>query len=217
MVQRRRCRRVTSHGRGRANTSHTRRGRRDVRRIRRQPRRSASPDRALRGVLAILVLQHLSHPATFIAEIRRCLRPGGHLLITAPVRDDRVDKAVRTHSATTADYCTSASAGPTPAPRVLLLVAGRDVASSPKTANSSSTSPSILPRTTNPINRPKSVQDMSRDNRPGCPRHMTFIDLNLRHSGYELPDQHSQSWALDGIRPGSRPSGSSVVRTRRCP
>jgi SAM-dependent methyltransferase len=29
----------------------------------------------------------LPHPAAFIAEIRRCLRPGGHLLITAPARD----------------------------------------------------------------------------------------------------------------------------------
>jgi SAM-dependent methyltransferase len=43
-------------------------------------------DASLGGVLAILVLQHLRHPATFIAEIRRCLRPGGHLLITAPAR-----------------------------------------------------------------------------------------------------------------------------------
>ena len=44
-------------------------------------------DASLGGVLAILVLQHLSDPTAFIAEIRRCLRPGGHLLITAPVRD----------------------------------------------------------------------------------------------------------------------------------
>jgi ubiquinone/menaquinone biosynthesis C-methylase UbiE len=44
-------------------------------------------DASLRGVLASLVLQHLPHPAAFIAEIRRCLRPGGHLLITAPTRD----------------------------------------------------------------------------------------------------------------------------------
>jgi SAM-dependent methyltransferase len=44
-------------------------------------------DASLGGVLAILVVQHLPHPATFIAEIRRCLRPGGHLLITAPARD----------------------------------------------------------------------------------------------------------------------------------
>src|SRR5918992_283585 len=44
-------------------------------------------DASLGGVLAILVLQHLPHPAAFIAEIRRCLQPGGHLLITAPVRD----------------------------------------------------------------------------------------------------------------------------------
>ena len=43
---------------------------------------------SLGGVLAILVLQHLPHPGAFIAEIRRCLRPGGHLLITAPARDD---------------------------------------------------------------------------------------------------------------------------------
>jgi SAM-dependent methyltransferase len=42
---------------------------------------------SLGGVLAILVVQHLPHPAAFIAEIRRCLRPGGHLLITAPARD----------------------------------------------------------------------------------------------------------------------------------
>ena len=44
-------------------------------------------DASLRGVLAILVLQHLPDPAAFTAEIRRCLRPGGHLLITAPSRD----------------------------------------------------------------------------------------------------------------------------------
>ena len=44
-------------------------------------------DASLGGVLAVLVVQHLPHPETFIAEIRRCLRPGGHLLITAPVRD----------------------------------------------------------------------------------------------------------------------------------
>jgi len=37
-------------------------------------------DASLGGVLAILVLQHLPHPAAFIAEIRRCLRPGGYLL-----------------------------------------------------------------------------------------------------------------------------------------
>ena len=43
-------------------------------------------DASLAGVLAILVLQHLPHPEAFLAEIRRCLRPGGHLLITAPTR-----------------------------------------------------------------------------------------------------------------------------------
>jgi len=43
-------------------------------------------DASLGGVLAILVLQHLSQPVAFIAEIRRCLRPGGHLLIIAPAR-----------------------------------------------------------------------------------------------------------------------------------
>jgi SAM-dependent methyltransferase len=44
-------------------------------------------DASLEGVLAILVLQHLPHPEAFIAEIRRCLRPGGHVLTTAPARD----------------------------------------------------------------------------------------------------------------------------------
>jgi len=44
-------------------------------------------DASLGGVLAILVVQHLPRPGAFIAEIRRCLRPGGHLLITAPARD----------------------------------------------------------------------------------------------------------------------------------
>ncbi|WP_203707086.1 class I SAM-dependent methyltransferase [Asanoa iriomotensis] len=43
-------------------------------------------DASLGGVLAILVVQHLPRPAAFVAEIRRCLRPGGHLLITAPAR-----------------------------------------------------------------------------------------------------------------------------------
>lgn len=44
-------------------------------------------DASLKGVLAIHVLQHLPHPADFIAEIRRCLRTDGYLLITAPTRD----------------------------------------------------------------------------------------------------------------------------------
>jgi ubiquinone/menaquinone biosynthesis C-methylase UbiE len=46
-------------------------------------------DASFGGVLAILVLQHLAQPAAFIADIHRCLRPGGALLITAPVRDRR--------------------------------------------------------------------------------------------------------------------------------
>lgn len=46
-------------------------------------------DASLGGTLAILVLQHLTEPAAFIAEMRRCLRPGGAVLITAPVRDPR--------------------------------------------------------------------------------------------------------------------------------
>jgi SAM-dependent methyltransferase len=45
------------------------------------------PDASLGGVLAILVVQHLPDPARFIAEIRRCLRPGGYALLTAPARD----------------------------------------------------------------------------------------------------------------------------------
>jgi len=43
-------------------------------------------DGSLGGVLAILVIQHLSAPASFVGEIRRCLRPGGHLLLSAPDR-----------------------------------------------------------------------------------------------------------------------------------
>lgn len=43
-------------------------------------------DASLGGALAILVLQHLPKPAAFITEIRRCLQPGGHLLIVAPAR-----------------------------------------------------------------------------------------------------------------------------------
>lgn len=43
-------------------------------------------DASLGGVLAVLVLQHLADPGAFVAEIRRCLAPGGHLLVTAPVR-----------------------------------------------------------------------------------------------------------------------------------
>lgn len=43
-------------------------------------------DASLGGVLAIHVLQHLPRPEAFVAEIRRCLRPRGHLLITTPIR-----------------------------------------------------------------------------------------------------------------------------------
>lgn len=46
-------------------------------------------DASLGGVLAMHVLQHLPRPAAFIAEIRRCLRPDGHLFITAPTRDSK--------------------------------------------------------------------------------------------------------------------------------
>ncbi|GAA4608141.1 hypothetical protein GCM10023107_85070 [Actinoplanes octamycinicus] len=52
-------------------------------------------DGSLGGVLAIHVLQHLPDPAAFVAEIRRCLRPGGHLLITAPARADLSFRALR--------------------------------------------------------------------------------------------------------------------------
>lgn len=43
-------------------------------------------DASLGGALAILLIQHLPDPASFVAEVQRCLRPGGHLLIRAPVR-----------------------------------------------------------------------------------------------------------------------------------
>ena len=45
-------------------------------------------EESLGAVLAILIIQHLRRPESFIADIRRCLRPGGHLLITAPTRGD---------------------------------------------------------------------------------------------------------------------------------
>lgn len=43
-------------------------------------------DASLGAAVTVLVLQHLPDPGGFIGEIRRCLRPGGHLLITAPAR-----------------------------------------------------------------------------------------------------------------------------------
>lgn len=46
-------------------------------------------DASLGGVLGVLVVQHLPHPAAFLAETRRCLRPGGYLLIVAPARDGK--------------------------------------------------------------------------------------------------------------------------------
>ena len=49
-------------------------------------RRLPFADGSLGGVLAVLVIQHLARPDTFLAEVRRCLRPGGHLLLTAPAR-----------------------------------------------------------------------------------------------------------------------------------
>jgi SAM-dependent methyltransferase len=45
------------------------------------------PDASLGGALALLVVQHLPDPAAFLAEIRRCLRPDGHVLVIAPARD----------------------------------------------------------------------------------------------------------------------------------
>jgi SAM-dependent methyltransferase len=44
-------------------------------------------DGSLGAALAILVIQHLPDPGSFVTDIRRCLRPGGHLVITAPARD----------------------------------------------------------------------------------------------------------------------------------
>lgn len=43
-------------------------------------------DASLGGVLSILLIQHLPDPTSLVAEVQRCLRPGGHLLIRAPVR-----------------------------------------------------------------------------------------------------------------------------------
>lgn len=44
-------------------------------------------DGSLGGVLALHVVQHLPDPGAFLTDIRRCLRPDGHLLITAPAND----------------------------------------------------------------------------------------------------------------------------------
>lgn len=43
-------------------------------------------DSSLAGVIAVLVIQHLQDPAAFIAEVKRCLRLGGHALVIAPSR-----------------------------------------------------------------------------------------------------------------------------------
>ena len=45
-----------------------------------------SDDGAVGGVMAVHVIQHLPDAASFVGEVRRCLRPGGHLLLTAPSR-----------------------------------------------------------------------------------------------------------------------------------
>lgn len=42
-------------------------------------------DASLGGVLAVLLVQHLARPDDLVAEVRRILRPGGHLLVTAPM------------------------------------------------------------------------------------------------------------------------------------
>ena len=46
-------------------------------------------DSSIGGILAILIVQHLPDPGSFIAEIRRSLQRGGHLLIVAPVRTNK--------------------------------------------------------------------------------------------------------------------------------
>jgi len=46
-------------------------------------------DNSLGGALAVLVVQHLPAPEALVAEVRRCLRPGGHAFLSAPSRSIR--------------------------------------------------------------------------------------------------------------------------------
>lgn len=43
-------------------------------------------DAEVGGVLAVHVIQHLPDATSFLGEVRRSLRPAGHLLVTAPCR-----------------------------------------------------------------------------------------------------------------------------------
>lgn len=48
------------------------------------------PDRSFDTVLSFQVIEHVSEPNRYLDEIRRVLRPGGHLVLTTPDRRTRL-------------------------------------------------------------------------------------------------------------------------------
>jgi SAM-dependent methyltransferase len=53
------------------------------------------PDHSFDTVLSFQVIEHVRDPAAYLSEVRRVLRPGGHLVLTTPERRTRLLPAQR--------------------------------------------------------------------------------------------------------------------------